>query len=323
MMIQLLTVLQGKGEFLEIRTAKAAAVEQTPRPSRRSRTYLPGLQSGLPAVNFGHHSTSTRRRTPPLRPALDPEGRRTRFSEQLRRDVGLEALDMMENISVFVKDVDRCFVYYNHAFQDLMSLENPDELIGLRDEEVSPEYLVERYRRDDEEVLKGFRLFDVIELVRNASGGYDWCLTNKSPVRDAAGTVIGLIGVTRKLYAREEEDALASLSGLAPVVELILHRYHRRLTIHELASAACLSASQFTRVFKCRFGISPHAYLRQIRLDAVCELLATSDHKLSLIAELTGFYDQSHMTNAFMTAKGITPREYRQRYRVAHITNSS
>lgn len=155
MMIQLLAVLQGRGEFLEIRTVKLASVEQTARASRKSRTHASGLQGGVPAVNFGHHSRSTRRRSPPLRPALDPEGRRTRFSERLRRDIGLEALDMMENISVFVKDVDRCFVYYNCVFQDLMSLENPDELIGLRDEEVSPEYLVARYRPDDEEVLSG------------------------------------------------------------------------------------------------------------------------------------------------------------------------
>jgi AraC-like DNA-binding protein len=185
-------------------------------------------------------------------------------------------------------------------------------------EDVSPEYLVEHYPRHDEDVLNGTTISDIVELVQNSNEGYDWFVTSKFPARDVEGNVIGVVGVTRKLHARHDRGQ-SKVIGLAPAVELMLRDYSHHIGIDELAEAACLSSSEFSRSFKKHFGLSPHQYLRQIRVDAACELLATSNHCLSRIATLTGFYDQSHMTNTFVRLKGISPKRYREKFGVAQL----
>ena len=272
---------------------------------------------GTPTVFFGHDSRSAQLRSRSRDPASDADACRDRFFARLDRDIGLQAFDVLDDIFLFAKDADRRFVYYNTAFQRLMGLAFPDELIGLRDEDISPQYLVERYRHADELVLQGARLDDIIELVRNSPTGYDWFITSKFPATDRDGRVIGLVGLTRKLSSREGDPVAASISDLAPAVDLMLLEYHRNLSIRELAAAACLSTSEFSRVFKRRFHVTPHQYLLQIRLELACELLATSDYSVGHIAKLTGFYDQSHMTNALVNARGVSPREYRKEFRIS------
>jgi AraC-like DNA-binding protein len=231
----------------------------------------------------------------------------------LGSDIGLEAFDLLTDVFLFVKDAARRFVYYNRAFQVLMNLGSASDLLGRRDEDVSPAYLVEHYRNHDEDVLGGTILSDIVELVQNSSEGYDWFVTSKFPARGADGSVVGIVGVTRKFYTRESGPG-SGITNLAPAVELMLREYQRSITVDELSAAACLSSSEFSRSFKRYFGLSPHRYLRQIRVDAACELLATSNHSLLRIATLTGFYDQSHMTNTFVRAKGLSPGRYREKF---------
>jgi AraC-like DNA-binding protein len=266
-----------------------------------------------PTIFFGrgHHGARPLARGTDL-PA-DVSDRQARFFDRLSRDVGLEAFDLLNDVFLFVKDADRRFVYYNRAFQILMNLTSPNELLGRRDEDVSPEYLVEHYRRHDEDVLSGATLSDIVELVQNSSEGYDWFVTSKFPARDGDGHLIGVVGVTRKLCAREDRPE-PGFAGLTAAVELMLRDYNRHINVDELAATACLSASEFSRSFKRHFGLSPHQYLRQIRIDAACELLATSEHSLSVVATRSGFYDQSHLTNTFVRTKGISPRLYREKF---------
>jgi AraC-like DNA-binding protein/PAS domain-containing protein len=269
-----------------------------------------------PTTFFGRGHHSARLPGPGRRPPLDVNDRQQRFFDHVSGDIGLEAFDILNDVFLFVKDADRCFVYYNHAFQILMNLASPGDLLGRRDEDVSPAYLVEHYRKHDENVLTGATLSDIVELVRNSSEGYDWFITSKFPARNTDGMVIGVVGVTRKLYAREDRPG-PNITTLAPAVELMLRDYQRNISVDELATVACLSASEFSRSFKRHFGLSPHQYLRQIRVDAACGILATSDHCLSRVATLTGFYDQSHMTNTFVRAMGISPRRYREKFGIS------
>ncbi len=237
---------------------------------------------------------------------------RSDFLSRCRTDIGLEALDYLEDVYLFVKDDERRFVLCNAAFLRLMGQHSEDQLLGLRDEDLSPEYLVESYRRDDETVLGGVALTGIVELVHNSDGSYEWFITAKFPLRNNAGEIIGLAGVTRSIT--KQQYSADRLLDLTPAVEMMMAQYGKNLTIADLAAHVSLSPSQFSRRFKKEVGISPHRFLQQVRLDAACDLLVTTELSISTIARNTGFYDQSHLANQVMKFKGLTPVSYRDKF---------
>ncbi|WP_423822451.1 AraC family transcriptional regulator [Salinisphaera sp. SPP-AMP-43] len=94
--------------------------------------------------------------------------------------------------------------------------------------------------------------------------------------------------------------------------ELIAANLAGNLTLADLASACELSIRHFTRAFRQSTGMSPHAWLLQLRVEKAKNLLATSRHMLAEIALDCGFSDQSHMTRVFQRYLGVTPAEWRR-----------
>jgi len=223
--------------------------------------------------------------------------------------VGL--FESADDIYVFVKDAERRFVACTTPFARLLGFHRPQQVIGLRDEEISPEYLAEHYRENDETLLRtAGRLTDAVELVRNVDGSYDWFLTTKSAVVGEDGAAIGIVGQTRPLAERRQTTD--GIRGLAGAIELISTGYADPLSVDDLAAAVSMSPSNFTRVFRAHFGTTPHQYLRQVRIMAASDLLSTTGLPLSTIASRTGFYDSSHLARTFREDRGMTPAAYRR-----------
>jgi len=240
------------------------------------------------------------------RPIVD-EG----FLAMTRGSFSFRALDELDDVFLFVKDRDRRFVYYNRSFAE--GIWHQAELLGLRDEDISPQYLVEKYRRDDEEVLqRGSRLADLIELVRNEDGSYDWFTTTKFPVEDMEGNIVGVAGITR--YVNKYQPQRDRLTPLRPALERMLTQFDEPLRVDTLAQSVALSASQFRRQFKSRLGMSPQTFVREVRLMAACNLLTTTDLPISKIAVACGYSDQSHLSHDFRARRGISPSRYRKEY---------
>jgi AraC-like DNA-binding protein len=225
----------------------------------------------------------------------------------------MAAFDHVSDVFVFIKNTRREFIGCSLPFVTLMGFRSRSQLVGKRDEELSPAYLVQRYRRDDEHVLTtGESLVDVIELVRNAEGGYDWFLSTKTALRDEDGTITGLVGVTRSLTRRD--PVTEKLISLTPAIETISREYARPIKVEELAARVMMSPSHFTRLFRRHFGVSPYKYLRRVRIMAACDLLATTDLPINVVSARAGFYDPSHFANEFHADRGMSPSVYRETF---------
>jgi AraC-like DNA-binding protein len=81
-------------------------------------------------------------------------------------------------------------------------------------------------------------------------------------------------------------------------------------SLQQLAAAAYLSPFHLIRVFQYELGLSPHAYLTQVRVRHARSLLAQGQPIVS-VANATGFSDQSHLTRHFKRILGVTPGQYR------------
>jgi AraC-like DNA-binding protein len=93
------------------------------------------------------------------------------------------------------------------------------------------------------------------------------------------------------------------------VIGLMRERHAGRLTLPAMAAAAGMTQFQLIGLFRAGVGMTPHAYLTQIRLSAACHHL----RRASTIAEdasAAGFYDQSALTRHFKRCYGITPMQY-------------
>ena len=79
----------------------------------------------------------------------------------------------------------------------------------------------------------------------------------------------------------------------------------------DLASTACLSQKQFTRVFNKYVGMNPKSYLRLLRFHkAMMEIQSSSDNSsLTSIAWSCGYYDLAHMASDFRDICGYSPSE--------------
>lgn len=77
--------------------------------------------------------------------------------------------------------------------------------------------------------------------------------------------------------------------------------------------AQMLDCTQFhlIRLFRTHKGMSPHAFLLQLRLEHARSLLENG-RPIALAALESGFSDQSHLTRVFKSRYGLTPAVYRK-----------
>jgi AraC family transcriptional regulator len=87
---------------------------------------------------------------------------------------------------------------------------------------------------------------------------------------------------------------------------------HCSLTLSDMAAVACLSPFHFLRAFKQLFGLTPHHYLTQKRLERAQFLLAKTEHSVTDICFEVGFESLGSFSALFRRYTGLSPRDYRK-----------
>lgn len=104
-------------------------------------------------------------------------------------------------------------------------------------------------------------------------------------------------------------EAPRSRALAARIIATMRERHAESLTLEDLGAADGLTPFQLVGLFKRATGLTPHAYLTQIRLQAAKDALPTGQ-AIADVAVAAGFYDQAALTNHFKRAYGITPYQY-------------
>jgi AraC family transcriptional regulator len=135
-------------------------------------------------------------------------------------------------------------------------------------------------------------------------------------LRDGADDLV-LDGLAHELAARcftPDEPAPAVLTARDAVrgtVEELRDRLAERVALHELADGAGVHAMHLTRLFRRAHGTSIGEYVRGLRIELACQMLAASPAPVAAIALRVGFTDQAHLTRVFRRLTGTTPARYR------------
>lgn len=106
-----------------------------------------------------------------------------------------------------------------------------------------------------------------------------------------------------------EEKASTSF---AQIISDLEQHPHESVTVGQLAARCGWSERHFSRVFKQHTGQSFLQYLQHLRIKKSCELLRSSQQKISAIAEEAGYKNIDAFLTHFKRIAGMTPREYRR-----------
>ena len=103
--------------------------------------------------------------------------------------------------------------------------------------------------------------------------------------------------------------------------DFIRDSYRDRITLDAVAGAAMISRYALLRAFGREVGITPYAYVTQVRVEEAKSLLRRGVG-IATAAARAGFADQSHLTRHFKRLTGVTPGVYVGRASFSHQSNS-
>ncbi|WP_027252498.1 AraC family transcriptional regulator [Photobacterium halotolerans] len=91
--------------------------------------------------------------------------------------------------------------------------------------------------------------------------------------------------------------------------EYIHAHLNQNISIDDIASAATMSKYHFIRLFRSQFGITPHQYVINCRINNARKALETGESVIDVATDC-GFSDISHLNRRFKRSYGMTPKQY-------------
>ena len=137
-------------------------------------------------------------------------------------------LDSLDD-PIFVKDRQHRFIVFNAALCGLLGRPR-DQLLGKSDPDFFPPEQVEEFWRLDDELFESGEPNENEEQVTTETGEVRTIWTRKYPVRDAAGEVVGLVGIISDITAlrqrmeqldKRERETAEQRARLSAQLELI------------------------------------------------------------------------------------------------------
>ena len=110
---------------------------------------------------------------------------------------------------------------------------------------------------------------------------------------------------------RQKEEETDYGEQIRPALEYMMNHFHKKISIAQLAGLSHLSQSYFMSCFKKAVGLSSIEYVSQLRVNAACDALFSTDKKISEIAFACGYENLSNFNRQFKRSTGFSPSEYR------------
>ena len=104
----------------------------------------------------------------------------------------------------------------------------------------------------------------------------------------------------------------ARIPRLTRAADYIRNNCTRSLNLEDICAQVSLSASYLIRAFKAAYGLTPHAYQLNCRIE-FCRTQLRAGHPLTEVALAAGFSDQAHFQRTFKKFVAATPGQYQSR----------
>ena len=120
----------------------------------------------------------------------------------------LHALMGSANDFIFFKDLQYRYTAINVALANFLGMTDPSAAIGKTDVDLYGRELAEQFQEDDDRVLRhGESIVNKLEKLKDSEGSDRWLRTNRAPIQDDNGIVIGLVGTARDATKQEQAES--------------------------------------------------------------------------------------------------------------------
>lgn len=220
-------------------------------------------------------------------------------------------LDHIPGVCFFAKSSEGKIIAASRFMVKRFGLKSHKEILGKTDHDFFPPHIAEGFLADDRLVMKtGKPLINRVEVLFDENRILDWYATNKFPLSDPEGRIIGVMGTTHSMEA--QRGSVFSNVRISKAVQMIQTNFADKLSIAGLSAHSSLSERQFRRQFHEIFEMSPQEFILKTRIQAACKILKQGGLSIAEVAGRCGFCDQSSFTHQFRKYLGITPLQFRK-----------
>jgi PAS domain S-box-containing protein len=139
----------------------------------------------------------------------------TNITQRRKTEIAIAELNrdfvaFLENTSDFIyfKDHNSCFRFCSQTLADITGHASWRDMIGKHDRDVLPKDTAQIYCEDEIPIFReGKPLLNKIAPYSDASGSAGWVSTNKWPLLDHDGRVVGLFGISSDITVRRQVEA--------------------------------------------------------------------------------------------------------------------
>ncbi|HEX2909818.1 MAG TPA: AraC family transcriptional regulator [Chloroflexia bacterium] len=218
--------------------------------------------------------------------------------------------DKLDDMVFVVKDREARYVALNMALVRRCGLRHKHEIIGRSAWDIFPASLAASYIEQDRFVTdRNQPILDRLELHFYDNQKSGWCLTDKFPLTNSAGEVVGLVGLSRDLLTPDQKHPVYQRIGTA--VNYIYENFSTILTVEKLSGMTNCSVAQFERYIKRIFKLTPKQLIIKIRMEEATRLLEETSN-IAEIAHACGYNDHSAFSRQFKAVVGLSPQAYRE-----------
>lgn len=126
-------------------------------------------------------------------------------------------------------------------------------------------------------------------------------------------------GIVYQLMARFLKDAQPKTEinddRIQKVLSYIRKNIYKTIDIDSLAAISCLSKDHFIRLFRKEVNNTPLQYINQKKIEKAQLILITDSMPVKNISYLLAYEDHSYFNRLFKKLTGVTPQQYRDRYK--------
>ncbi len=162
-------------------------------------------------------------------------------------------------------------------------------------------------------------LLEILRQTREEEDGA-WMLERQARLFAVAALLVKHF--SQPLAVEQTRLQRSDMTRLEPVLGYVQLHHEQEISLEDAANTMGLNKEYFCRLFKKNMGVSFLQYVYQVRANAVCRELETTDDPIGQIAERHGFRDPKMLNHYFREIYGCTPSEKRKFFREVSLDDA-